>query len=100
MVVTERYKKSSTEWQSFRTLYGPTPDNVNDLDQQKCRGSLQALDRVASILFKDARTSLPTVAMGKKREDLVAMLLEERYEEAEKMSSTFLCGNESSVAEE
>jgi hypothetical protein len=38
--------------------------------------------------------------MGKKREDLVAMLLEERYAEAEKMSSTFLCGNESSVAEE
>lgn len=31
MVVTERYKKSSTEWQSFRTLYGLTPDNVNDL---------------------------------------------------------------------
>lgn len=38
--------------------------------------------------------------MGKEREDLVAMLLEERYEEAEKMSNTFLCGNESSVAEE
>jgi acetate kinase len=31
MVVTERYKKRSTEWQSFRTLYGLTPDNVNDL---------------------------------------------------------------------
>jgi DNA repair exonuclease SbcCD ATPase subunit len=31
MVVTERYKKSSTEWKSFRTLYGLTPDNVNDL---------------------------------------------------------------------
>ena len=31
MVVTERYKKSSTEWQCFRTLYGLTPDNVNDL---------------------------------------------------------------------
>lgn len=31
MVVTERYKKSSNEWQAFRTLYGITPDNVNDL---------------------------------------------------------------------
>lgn len=35
-----------------------------------------------------------------KRESLVAMLLEKKYEEAEKMSSTFLCGYESSVAEE
>ncbi|KAJ5587459.1 uncharacterized protein N7459_003224 [Penicillium hispanicum] len=84
IVVTERYKKSSTEWQSFRTLYGLTPDNLNDLDQQKCSGSLQALNRAASILLKDARTRLPTEAMGKQREDLVAMLLEERYEEAEK----------------
>lgn len=31
MVVTERYKKSSTEWQCFHTLYGLTPDEVNDL---------------------------------------------------------------------
>ncbi|KAJ5148360.1 LPS-induced tumor necrosis factor alpha factor [Penicillium atrosanguineum] len=100
MVVTERYKKSSTEWQYFRTLYGLTPDNVNDLDQQKCYRSLQALDRAASILLKNAWTSLPTEAMGKEREDLVAMLLEERYEESEKMSSTFIGGNESSVAEE
>lgn len=28
MVLTERYKKSSTEWESFRTLYGVTPDNM------------------------------------------------------------------------
>ncbi|KAJ5128138.1 hypothetical protein N7448_008917 [Penicillium atrosanguineum] len=100
MVVIERYKKSSTEWQYFRTLYGLTPDNVNDLDQQKCYRSLQALDRAASILLKNAWTSLPTEAMGKEREDLVAMLLVERYEESEKMSSTFIGGNESSVAEE
>ncbi|KAJ5555093.1 hypothetical protein N7535_007538 [Penicillium sp. DV-2018c] len=84
----------------FRTLYGLTLDNVNDLDQQKCYRSLQALDRAASILLNDARTSLPDEAAGKKREDLVALLLEERYEEAENMSSTFLCGNKSSVAEE
>jgi hypothetical protein len=38
--------------------------------------------------------------MRKKREDLVAMLLEGRYEEAEKMSSTFVCGDELSVTEE
>jgi len=38
--------------------------------------------------------------MEKQREDIVAVLLEERYEEAEKMSSTFLCEDESSVAEE
>jgi acetate kinase len=31
MVVTERYKKSSTEWQSFGTLYGLSPDDVHDL---------------------------------------------------------------------
>jgi hypothetical protein len=31
MVVTERYKKSSTEWRSFHILYGLTPDEVNDL---------------------------------------------------------------------
>jgi len=31
MVVTERYKKSSTEWQSFRTLYGLTPDNMDNI---------------------------------------------------------------------
>ncbi|KAJ5741726.1 hypothetical protein N7533_011135 [Penicillium manginii] len=31
MVVTEGYKKSSTVWRSFRTLYGLTLDNVNDL---------------------------------------------------------------------
>lgn len=30
-LVTERYKKNSTEWQSFRTLDGLTPDNMNDL---------------------------------------------------------------------
>ncbi|KAJ5562793.1 hypothetical protein N7461_001554 [Penicillium sp. DV-2018c] len=45
MVVTERYKKSSTEWQSFRTLYiyiyiyiyiGLTPDNVHDLGIVPC----------------------------------------------------------------
>ncbi|KAJ5484898.1 hypothetical protein N7539_004886 [Penicillium diatomitis] len=68
MVVTERYRKNSTEWQSFRTLYGLTPDN--------------ALDRAASILLKNARTNLPTEVMGKQREDPVALLLEERYEEA------------------
>ncbi|KAJ5602090.1 hypothetical protein N7510_011624 [Penicillium lagena] len=90
MVVTGRYSKTSIEWQSFRILYGLTPDNVNDLDQQKCNGSLLALNRAASILLKDALTSLPNEAMGKKREDIVALLLEERYEEAEKMSSTFL----------
>jgi len=28
------------------------------------------------------------------------MLMEGKYEEAEKMSSTFLCGDESSMAEE
>lgn len=37
--------------------------------------------------------------MEKERKDLVAMLLEGRYEQAEKMSSTVLYGNES-VAEE
>ncbi|KAE8379846.1 hypothetical protein BDV26DRAFT_155606 [Aspergillus bertholletiae] len=100
IVVTECYKKSSTEWQSFRTLYGLTPDNVNDLDQEKCCGSLQALDRAASILLKNTCIRLPTEAIGKKREDLVTMLLEKRYKEAEKMSSTFLCGNELSMAEE
>ncbi|KAJ5825446.1 hypothetical protein N7474_002584 [Penicillium riverlandense] len=100
MVVTERYKKNSIERQSFRTLYGLTPENVKDLDQPKCYGALQALDRVASILLTDARTSLPNEAIWKEREDLVALLLEERYEEAEKMSSTFLCDDESSVAEE
>jgi acetate kinase len=31
MMVTERYKKSSTEWQSFGTLYGLSPDDVHDL---------------------------------------------------------------------
>lgn len=31
MVVNERYRRSSTEWQSFRTLYGLTPDDVNNL---------------------------------------------------------------------
>lgn len=56
------------------------------------------LNKIASLLFKDARKSLPEV-LGKQREDLVAILLEKRYEEAEKMSSTFLYGNESSVAE-
>ncbi|KAF7717698.1 Uncharacterized protein PECH_002921 [Penicillium ucsense] len=100
MVVTERYRKNSTAWQSFRTLYGLTPDNVNDFDQPKCYRSLQALDRAASILLRNARTNLLTEAMGKQREDLVALLLEEKYEEAEKMSSTFLSENESSVAEE
>lgn len=31
MVVTERFTKTSTEWQSFYTLYGLTPDNMNNL---------------------------------------------------------------------
>jgi hypothetical protein len=31
IVVTQCYKKSSTQWQPFRTLYGLAPDNVNDL---------------------------------------------------------------------
>lgn len=70
----------------------------NYFARTKCYRSLQALDRAASILLKNARTSLPTEAMGKKREGLVAMLLEERIEEAKEMSSTFLRGNESSVA--
>jgi hypothetical protein len=38
--------------------------------------------------------------MEKERKELVALLLEKRYEEAEKMSDTFLRGDESSVAEE
>ncbi|KAJ5691859.1 hypothetical protein N7462_001282 [Penicillium macrosclerotiorum] len=99
MVVTERYKKSSTEWGSFHTLYGLSPDNMNSLDQQKCYRSLQVLDRAASILLRNAWTSFPHKTMEKKRDDLVTMLLEERYEEAEKMSSIFFCGDES-VAEE
>ncbi|KAJ9407167.1 hypothetical protein DTO045G8_5016 [Paecilomyces variotii] len=88
MVVTERYKKNSTEWKSFRMLYGLTPDEMNDLDQAKCYQSLQALDTIASVLFKDAKKGLPE-GLGKQREDLIAILLEKRYEEAEKMSSTF-----------
>ncbi|KAJ9206275.1 hypothetical protein DTO021D3_4877 [Paecilomyces variotii] len=88
MVVTERYKKNSTEWKSFRILYGLTPDEMNDLDQAKCYQSLQALDNIASVLFKDAKKGLPE-GLGKQREDLIAILLEKRYEEAEKMSSTF-----------
>ncbi|KAJ5420010.1 hypothetical protein N7465_002529 [Penicillium sp. CMV-2018d] len=70
------------------------PDGGESHYQHKCYRSPQALDRAASILLKDARTSLPNQAMGKKREDLVALLLKERYEEAGNMSSTFLCGNE------
>lgn len=31
VVVTERYKKNSNKWQTFRTLYSLTPDNVNYL---------------------------------------------------------------------
>jgi hypothetical protein len=58
------------------------------------------LDRAASILLKNALTSLPNEAIRKEREDLVSLLLEERYEEAEKMSSNFLFEKESSVAEE
>jgi hypothetical protein len=54
------------------------------------------LDRAASILLKDARTSLPDPAMRNKREDLVNLLLEGSYEEAEMMSTTFLCEDESS----
>ncbi|KAJ9306377.1 hypothetical protein DTO280E4_60 [Paecilomyces variotii] len=88
MVVTERYKKNSTEWKSFRMLYGLTPDEMNDLDQAKCYQSLQALDTIASVLFKDAKKGLPE-GLGKQREDLIAILLEKIYEEAEKMSSTF-----------
>lgn len=38
--------------------------------------------------------------MAKKRENIVALLLEERYEEAEEFSSTFLCEDESSGAKE
>lgn len=66
----------------------------------KCCGSLQALDRAASILLENARTSLPTEAMAKERQDLVALLLERKYEEAEEMSSTILWGDESSEAEQ
>ncbi|KAK2802378.1 hypothetical protein FQN50_007375 [Emmonsiellopsis sp. PD_5] len=99
MVVTECYKKSSTEWQSFRTLYGLIPDDVNDLDQQKCYTSLQALDGAATILLKKAQTSLPP-EMEDKWEDLVALLVEGKYEEAEEMGSTFLCENEASEVKE
>lgn len=38
--------------------------------------------------------------MEKKRENLVTMLLEERYDEVEKMSSTFISEDESSMNEE
>ncbi|KAJ5800709.1 uncharacterized protein N7518_002777 [Penicillium psychrosexuale] len=100
MVVNERYSRNSTEWKRFSTLYGLTPDNVEDLDQHKCYSSLQALDRAASILLKKAQTNLPNEAIRKEREDLVSLLLEKRYKEAEKMSSNFLCEKESSVAEE
>ncbi|KAJ5086784.1 hypothetical protein NUU61_008091 [Penicillium alfredii] len=98
MVVTERYKTSSTEWRSFSTLYGLTPDDVENLDYSKCCGSLQALNRAASILFDKNSTILPTEEMRKTREDLVALLREGKYEEAEEISST-LCEDESSVAE-
>ncbi|KAK2746916.1 hypothetical protein FQN55_005402 [Onygenales sp. PD_40] len=97
MVVTERYKKSSTEWRSFRTLYGLTPDEVNDLDQHKFCQSLQALDEAATILLRKAKTSLPP-EMEDKRKDLVALLLEGKYEEAEGMGSTFFCENEAEEA--
>ena len=31
MVVTERYKKTNTEWQSFHKLYGLNPDDFANL---------------------------------------------------------------------
>jgi hypothetical protein len=57
------------------------------------------LNRIADILFEYAWTKLPTKAMEKERKDLVAMLLEEKYEEAEKMSSALFCGDDLSEAE-
>ena len=52
------------------------------------------------MLFTHAWTRLPTGAMEKEREDLVALLLEERYQEAEKMSTTLFWEDELSVCEE
>ncbi|KAI2792689.1 hypothetical protein POX_b02730 [Penicillium oxalicum] len=99
MVVTERYRKTSTEWKSFQTLYGLTPEAIQDLDQAQCSESLQALNRAASILFEKRCARLPAEVL-RKRDDLVALIVQENYEEAEKMSRTFLCKEESSVAEE
>ncbi|OOQ82547.1 hypothetical protein PEBR_40110 [Penicillium brasilianum] len=98
-LVTQRYEKNGTAWRRFSTLYGLTPNDFKNLDRNKCCGSLQALDRAADILFKHAWTRLPTKAMEKQREDLVAMLLEEEYEEAENMSSGLFCEEYLSEAE-
>ena len=56
------------------------------------------MNRAAYIQLDNAWTSLPDDAMAKKREDIVALLLARRYEEANEMSETFL--RESFVAEE
>lgn len=59
MVGSERFRLGSTEQHHFSTLYGLTLDDVRALDQTKCPESLQALDRLASILFDKAWIRLP-----------------------------------------
>ncbi|CEJ54095.1 hypothetical protein PMG11_00418 [Penicillium brasilianum] len=91
MLVNERFAKSSTERQHFSALYGLTAEDVNALDHKKCRGSLEALNRAASILFDTSKKSLET-GMEEERKKLVDLLLKGEYEEAEKLSGTVLCG--------
>ncbi|OOQ86361.1 hypothetical protein PEBR_21857 [Penicillium brasilianum] len=91
MLVTERFTKSSTERQHFSALYGLTAEDVNALEHKKCRGSLRALNRAASILFDKSKKSLET-GMEEERKKLVDLLLKGEYEEAEKLSGTVLCG--------
>ncbi|KAJ5555170.1 hypothetical protein N7461_003640 [Penicillium sp. DV-2018c] len=96
MVVSERYRRTSTEWNSFKTLYGLTPDEVKQLDQRKYYLSLQALDRAASMLLDKGRTSLPDEEMRRERETIVTLLLEGKFDEANDASSTFLGGGNDS----
>ncbi|EPS31281.1 hypothetical protein PDE_06236 [Penicillium oxalicum 114-2] len=87
-LITECYEQDSISWQAFDILYGLTPNEFLGIDQSKCHFSLLVLNEAAAILFRKARTELPTERMRRKRDGIVKLLRERNYEEAEKMSST------------
>ena len=55
------------------------------IDKKKCKNSIIALNYAASILFQEGTTELPS-QMAIKRQELVNLLLQSKYLEAEERS--------------
>ncbi|KAJ5614547.1 hypothetical protein N7528_008201 [Penicillium herquei] len=91
-MMKRQFRSTSTEWSSFKTLYWISMEEMQEIDFKQCSYSAELLDKAASVLFKRNRSTFPpeSTDLLKGRNDVIALLKEGKYSEAEDLSAPML----------